>query len=396
MSVRWREAEPYRLLFPLGALIGIASVSLWPLFVYGAIASYPGIPHARMMIEGFAACFILGVLGTALPHMLEAPRFTLREILLVMTGLLSACALHLEGRHPAGDLTFAGTLAVFIGCALARALRRKDRPPPGLLAVLLGLLCAITGAALQALYVWTPLPAFVFPFSKLLLYQGFLLLPVIGVGAYILPVFIGYPRRQSPVALQQRPNAWAMEMRILALMSALVLASFAVEAAGHTRIGHLARLAAVLWFFARNLPVHRRHQNPGSMAWLTRLALLALPIGYALLAAWPSAPLAWLHIVFISGLGLLITAVATRVIVAHGGFQHLFAARWPALWWVFGLVTLAMATRVSADWMPDARFTHYAYAALSWIAAMLLWLLTMRRFLFATEPEPLDHQQQLQ
>jgi len=34
---------------------------------------------------------------------------------------------------------------------------------------------------------------------------------------------------------------------------------------------------------------------------------------------------------------------------------------------------LAMATRVSADWMPELRMSHYAYAALAWSAAALVW-----------------------
>ncbi|HMP76131.1 MAG TPA: NnrS family protein [Kiritimatiellia bacterium] len=384
--VRWRDAEPYRLLFLLGAWLGVAAVALWPLFVYGAIKTYPGVAHARVMIEGFAACFVLGFLGTALPHMLEAPRFTFAEVLVLLAGLFGASALHFAALHPAGDMVFAATLLFFIAGAGWRAARRKDRPPPGLFAVLLGLLCAVCGALAQALYPWTNLPPFVHPFSKLLLYQGFLLLPVLGVGAYILPVFVGYPRRQSPVALAQAPRAWEREAAALVLFAVGLLASFAMEALGQARGGYAVRLALLCAFLFRSLPVHRRQQNPGAMAWITRLALLALPVGYACLAAWPSAPLAWLHIVFISGLGWLILSVATRVIVAHGGFQHLFGARWPMLWWVFGLVTLAMATRVSADWMPDSRFNHYAYAALSWIAGVLLWLGAMRRFLFAADP----------
>jgi uncharacterized protein involved in response to NO len=395
MSVRWRDAEPYRLLFPLGVLLGLVAVSLWPLFVYKAIHTYPGIPHARMMIEGFAACFILGFLGTALPHMLAAPRFTLPEILAWCAGLSGACLLHLSGRPVAGDLAFAFTLVLFLGCVAARALRRTDRPPPGLITVMLGLVSAIAGASLQALYLHAALPALLHPFSRLLLNQAFLLLPVMGVGAYILPVFIGYPRRQSAPLLERTPGAWTREALSMAAFGLALIAGMALEAAGFARTGNLLRGLVLLLFLARHLPVHRRQQNPGTMAWLTRLAMMAMPVGFLLLAAWPRAPLAWLHILYLNGLGLLITAVATRVIVAHGGFQHLFPARWPALWWVFGLITLAMATRVSADWMPDSRFTHYAYAALSWIGAMLLWLLTMHRFLLASEAESMDHKQQL-
>ncbi len=38
-----------------------------------------------------------------------------------------------------------------------------------------------------------------------------------------------------------------------------------------------------------------------------------------------------------------------------------------------GLFILAMATRVSADWMPDVRPSHEAYASLAWVAAVSVW-----------------------
>jgi len=39
------------------------------------------------------------------------------------------------------------------------------------------------------------------------------------------------------------------------------------------------------------------------------------------------------------------------------------------------LVTLAMLTRVSADWMPAIRLSHYAYAAVAWAAAVLVGMI---------------------
>jgi len=41
---------------------------------------------------------------------------------------------------------------------------------------------------------------------------------------------------------------------------------------------------------------------------------------------------------------------------------------------VAALIILAMVTRVSADWMPDLRLSHYAYAGLAWAAAALIWV----------------------
>jgi hypothetical protein len=32
-----------------------------------------------------------------------------------------------------------------------------------------------------------------------------------------------------------------------------------------------------------------------------------------------------------------------------------------------------MLTRVSADWLPDIRMSHYAYASLAWTAGAAVW-----------------------
>ena len=62
-------AEPYRVFFPLGILFGLSGVSLWPLYFSGLHKFYPGIMHARLMIEGFLGAFIVGFLGTAGPRL---------------------------------------------------------------------------------------------------------------------------------------------------------------------------------------------------------------------------------------------------------------------------------------------------------------------------------------
>lgn len=376
-----RSIEPYRIFFPLGVFLGMIAVALWPLFALGWIRTYPGIAHARIMIEGFAACFIFGFMGTVLPHMLDARSLSRIELAGLFGGVTGAALLHLAQRQPWGDLLFATTGLLFLASAFARAWGKPIPPPVGLLVSLLGVGCAVLGAAMQTLFSWMSMPPSIHPLSKLLLNQGFLLLPVMGVGSYILPAFVGYPRRACPMAAQPSPATWRHEAGQALLLVVALLVSFTAESAGFRRIGHALRLAFMLVFLWRNLPIHRRHFNPGSLAWITRLAAGAIPIGYTLFVAWPAAPLAWLHVVFISGLGLLIVAIATRVIVAHSGALPVAMATWPPLWWVFGLIILAMATRVSADWMPDSRFNHYAYAAMSWITGMALWLATMRRFL---------------
>src|SRR5215207_5290588 len=74
------RAEPYRLFFPLATLIGISGVSLWPLFFSGLHKFYPGIMHARMMIEGFLGAFVVGFLGTAMPRLTGTNPFSRWEL----------------------------------------------------------------------------------------------------------------------------------------------------------------------------------------------------------------------------------------------------------------------------------------------------------------------------
>ena len=73
------------------------------LYYAGAITEYPAILHARLMIEGFMASFIIGSLGTAGPRITSAPHFSRAEVLLLVTFDLLAAGLHFGGSHRAAD-----------------------------------------------------------------------------------------------------------------------------------------------------------------------------------------------------------------------------------------------------------------------------------------------------
>ncbi len=65
--------EPYWLLFPAGTLLAILGGGVWIAFAFDWLPYYPAVAHARVMVQGFAAAFILGFAGTALPHRLKIP-----------------------------------------------------------------------------------------------------------------------------------------------------------------------------------------------------------------------------------------------------------------------------------------------------------------------------------
>ncbi|MFA7342696.1 MAG: NnrS family protein [Terrimicrobiaceae bacterium] len=367
--------EPFRLLFPLGAAVGIFGVMMWPFYIWNMTGVYPGPQHARIMIEGFLACFVGGFLGTALPRLLGVPRVTIYETLGFGSALVFTTWLHYSGRTLWGDLVFFCTFLAFVFVLGVRALFRGDTPPPAFVLVGMGLASALTGSFGLAVSQVAPglMPLWAVPFAKLLLYQGFLLLPIMGIGAFLLPRFFGLPNRQSFPESPTLPPGWKARAAFAAMCGVAVVASFAIEAAGFQRWGCGLRAGALLLYFFREVPVHRAGFGGGSLALGLRIALASIPVGFILAAIMPGHMLTLLHIVFITGFSLLTFIVATRVVLGHSGQSDKFRA---SLWSVLlmsALITLAMLTRVTADWMPKVQMTHYAYAAIAWATGVIVW-----------------------
>src|SRR6188474_3167326 len=76
--------EPFRIFFNQAIVAGVLGVALWPLHFWGAMESYPGIPHVRVMVFGFFGGFIFGFLGTALPRMLSAEPLRVWQVLTLL------------------------------------------------------------------------------------------------------------------------------------------------------------------------------------------------------------------------------------------------------------------------------------------------------------------------
>lgn len=368
--------EPFRLLFPLGAAMGVLGVMLWPAYVWGD-ATYPLLAHAGIMIQCFLASFVIGFLGTALPRLLEVTKLKLQASLSFSCGILLIATLHLMGHYVLADLGFLLLMLSFLGTLLIRARRRKDMPPPGFVLVLMGMACALIGVALQIINLTWPnfLPAPCFILGKRLLQQGFLLLPIMGIGAFLLPRFFGLPSRQNFPESLKPPPGWWPRAAFAAACGLAVIVSFFLEAWGFLRSAWLLRAAAILIYFYREVPVHKAAFGRGSLAWSLRIALASIPIGYLSMALLPARQTTLIHIAFITGFTLLTFTVATRVVLGHSGQSEKFARPLKSIAFMTGLFVLAMATRVSADWMPELRMSHYAYAALAWTGAALVWVI---------------------
>jgi len=375
-------SEPFRIFFVIGTLAGIAGVTLWPLLYAGKLGFHPGIIHARVMIEGFGGAFAVGFLGTAMPRLLGAPRLRSVELALLLLlhgGVLLA---HLSNHVVAGDFLFLAELLALITMMGARALLfSEDRPPASFALVGLGLLSALAGLVLLLAEPHLETSPFRYRLARLLLHEAFLLLPVLGIGAFLFPrFFIALPSADAP----ERAGAPGLEALACGF---LLLASFVLEAADWNRAGGILRLLAGGAYLVRNVPFLRRQPGGGTLATCLRLAFLSVLLGLVAGGFLPTRRIALEHFLFIGGFGLLILSVATRVLLGHGGSLPRAMGKLVTMRWVAGLVLAALLTRVVADFVPKIMVSHHNYAALCWVAASIFWGLVFLPMIRWADPD---------
>ena len=355
------RAEPFRIFFPLGLLIGVIGVSLWPLFFLGAISVYPATAHARLMIEGFVACFLFGFLGTAGPRVMSVPHFSGAEVSRLLIGIITTVGVHLFGRHTWGDALFVATLALFVVSLAARFARRNDSPPPNFALVGLGLLNGLVGSALMFFCAATGSHPDLYRLGASLLHVGFPLLPLLGVGPFFLRRLLDLPsddhgtRRASGAAF--------------AIAVALVIdASFVFEVFAWNGVLVWIRAAVVVVYLLVALPWESNSLLAGAL----RMSFAAIAGGLGLMALLPGQRVAALHVLLVAGVSVAILAVATRVILGHSDNLALLQRRRRWLITAFILIILGMISRYVADFRPS-RDPHLHWGAIVWLIGVGIW-----------------------
>jgi len=371
--------EPFRVFFPLGAVLALVGVSLWPLFYFGARAVYPGISHARLMIEGFVASFIIGFLGTAGPRVTSSFPFSRAEFFALLSLDVFAAGLHFSDANGAGDLTFCAMLLLLIIALGIRFSRRHDTPPRTFVLVALGLITGAAGAALVGLNADAQYSR-AYQLGDALLSQCFPLLPVMGVA----PFFVLRLLDAADSGLPQRPPPpWRSSLAFPALAGLLVVGTYVADPLAVHFVSGWLRTAIVALYFAVQMPWRSRT----FLADCLRSAIAAIVLGLVLMSLLPVYRIGALHVVLISGITFLIFTVATRVIFGHSGDTARFER--PLLPLVFAGILLLLATgsRLTADLAPAARAVHLIAAALCWLAGALIWMFYVLPRVTVVEPE---------
>jgi len=369
--------EPFRIFFPLGVLASVAGVLLWPLLYLGWLPYYPGGPHTRLMMGGFIGAFALGFLGTALPRMMSAPHLRVWELLALLAFYLVSMLGYVCNQGFLGDAVLLLLLAFFFVSMVVRLIwLRQDVPPPGFVLVVLGWLAAMAGLLV---FLLEGEPELVVTglrhrMAGLLFYQGFVLLPILGIGAFLFPRFMGLKTLHMFDESRSLPPGWGKKGCLALAVGLVVIMSFWLEAAGWMKVAGFARCGVVAWYLWLDVPVFRKANESGTMAFGVRAGLLLLILAFPAAAFFPSYRIGVEHMVFISGFGLVAIMIASRVTLGHSGHADKFTKKLNVMRVVIGAILMAMMTRVVAEFLPAIRVSHLGYAAASWVVGVLLWL----------------------
>jgi hypothetical protein len=290
-------------------------------------------------------------------------------VLILVTLDLFAAGLHLGGSHRAADLLFVLCLASFAFILGKRFAQRADSPPPNFALVELGLLNGVIGALLLAIYQ-NELYATPYRIGASLLEQGFVLLPILGLGPYLLARLLNISRADALPESRLLPTGWLPRAAFALAIGLTIDATFVADTFGWSTSAAWLRTGAVLVYVALRTP----RQGRSFLGDCMRAGLATIVIGLAVEALWPQYRIGALHILFISGFSFIVLTVSIRVIFGHSGNAHLFEKRLPFFIIAGVLIFLAMISRYVADIVPAARTVHLVTAALFWIGALLIWI----------------------
>jgi hypothetical protein len=342
--------EPYRLLFPLGAILAWAGVLPWLFFalrlrqVYEPVhqlLNYRSFLHPLVELDGFLGCFAAGVVLTALRPPPAAWQVALAAVAPVVSAVCAAL-----GQWQLGQVASLAVLAVL----LEFTLRRVQRPlPPSLLWIAFGFLMGAGGAAVaEVAAARGPSWFWVHEMGRDLVIQGLFTGLAIAAGRAMRGDDRSHP------ALHVAAGA-------------VFIASFWIGRRFGTHLGFALRAAVTVWlalplrpdweFGPRNLRRSFAH-----------LALWMLAVGNAWVAVAPQIRRAGLHVIFLG----CFTALLLAALFPRSGERPAFSLR--KLAWAGGLVALSLVGRVMVELDPKSFHLWMGLSAASFLAATVACL----------------------
>jgi uncharacterized protein involved in response to NO len=366
-----KESRAYRSLFSLGWIFGLLGALVWL-----QPDSWPVQVHSEIFVGGFLLSCCAGFLLTAIPTMTQAPSPSSLSIAAIGSFLLLGVIASLNKRSDVSYLFYilaTLTLIVTLGYCFQR--RRFD-PPPLFAFVALGLLSGLAGQFLTLLSVLQIINSSWLSLGKSLFFEMMILSLVVGIGARIIPVLLGWKAKvmnpedrmvRSPVFVFLKRLHWHLVLSAFALLATFLVEFLYSPAWGHaTRailVGSLAFGPWKLFMLPKLLNYHR------FFLWLSCWFLIAGLIGRAVSAHYQ---LHWQHVFFIGCFGLMTVMVAFHVFLEHEGWDRNRKSS-PILLGAGLLFVLAIVARLFILIQPAHYILSLRLSAAALAVGLVLW-----------------------
>lgn len=374
-SIELAVSEPFRVFFPVGVVLGIIGVMLWPLYEWGLVSLYPSLMHARVLILGFVGLFVLGFMGTAFPRLLGIKGFGAIPVFGGLFFHLLGQLFYLRNQIFSGEVCSLVLWSLVIIFIFKGLLKRKDMPPPGFVLVVAGLSClwlSLFLTVLGGVGVWAPSWGFVI--SRVFLYEAFPTLLILGVAPYFFPKILGGPNHHEFEESRTPDRRWK-QLAIRAGFAAVFLLAGYITKTKDSVLGSIVVSFVLVTYMWVEVPLRPHSQEQqGSLAFGLLVGMLGILLGSIGPALFPQFRIGVFHLLMVGGVSLILMIVSTRVVHGHGGAvpRSTGSKWWIRLIWI--LLPAAGLTRLSADVMPATRSSHFVYAALLFVVCALIWL----------------------
>jgi uncharacterized protein involved in response to NO len=369
------EDDPFRLFFPLGAALALAGVLPWAVQSF-THASYPRDLHRVLMIDGFTLSFVCGFLMTAVPRFTGSRHATMPEVSIVFLCLLLSGAGAFSSSQSLSFLSAAVVLLTLIAFAARRFLKKTSNPPYTFIFIGVGLLLWFFSNVVLFLNSTGALNSP--PLTDIawdLFTNGAIMSLILGVGGRLIPGILGW--QQIVTHQRQRYEAprpfLALVPPAIWIAVALFVLSYLLDPLLPLPLRLSARLAVALYFALGYWAIWKIPATRSLLTWNIWLSCWCLALGYLFPLLWPEFGVHVMHVLFIGGFSLLMLLISTRVSLAHspGGTAPEKTSR--SILVFSALILMAMLTRVTAILWPKIYLDHLGFAAMTWIAALVVW-----------------------
>lgn len=366
------KLAPYQIFFPIGFLSAILAVGVWLIQNLGWFDAPAILIHGKLIVGGFLWSFIVGFLMTAVPKMTGAARASKLELAvgLICILLLIVFSFEIDRRFfYATHMSLVLFLLIFGG---RRIIKMTKALPVFFSHVGVGMLLALIGGAYH-FYGDASMGIHLF-------HVGAVLLFVLGIGTRFFSFLSGLPS----VFEETKNSGLRMMFHGLALLTGVLLF---LAGQGHTTAYMALGILSLVYLFAI-WKVQRSSNRASALKYSVRIVATMIPISFFLAWAEPQMLVTWLHFLFIGCFALITFAVATRVTLAHGGYNTDLEIKSPALWCFVVFMSLALASRIlygfsTGEW----KVSLLHLAATFWILAIFSWGWTFFKKFFKPGPQ---------